>query len=84
MNIEIITAYRYNWRIEVSRMTIQEAISKSDMSIYRLAKNSKVPYATVNDIVNGKTDIRKCSFETMYRLSQALKVPMEELIESYM
>ena len=53
------------------------------MSIYRLAKTSKVPYATVNDIVNGKTDIKKCSFETMYRLSQALKVPMEELIESY-
>ena len=65
-------------------MTIQEALRKSDMSIYRLAKTSKVPYATVNDIVNGKTDIKKCSFETMYRLSQALKVPMEELIESYL
>lgn len=65
-------------------MTIQDAICKSDMSIYRLAKVSKVPYATVNDIVNGKTDIRKCSVETIYRLSQALKVSMVELIESYM
>jgi plasmid maintenance system antidote protein VapI len=65
-------------------MTIQDALCKSDMSIYRLAKVSKVPYATVNDIVNRKTDIRKCSVETIYRLSQALKVPMEELIESYM
>lgn len=79
-----ITAYRYNYSVEVRIMTIQEALSKSDMSIYRLAKTSKVPYATVNDIVNGKTDIKKCSFETMYRLSQALKVPMEELIESYL
>jgi plasmid maintenance system antidote protein VapI len=65
-------------------MTIQDALCKSDMSIYRLAKVSKVPYATVNDVVNRKTDIRKCSVETIYRLSQALKVPTEELIESYM
>ena len=65
-------------------MTIQEALCKSEMSIYRLSKDSKVQYATLNDIVNGKADIKKCNVETVYRLAQALKVPMEELIVSYL
>ena len=34
-------------------MTIQEALKGKKMSIYRLAKTSEVPYATVNDICNG-------------------------------
>ena len=31
-------------------MTIQDALKQKNMSIYRLAKASEVPYATVNDI----------------------------------
>ena len=42
------------------------------MSMYRLSKISKVPYATLNDICNGKTQLVKCSAETVYRLAQAL------------
>jgi len=50
------------------------------MSIYRLAKASKVPYATCNDIINGKTKLEKCSAETVYRLAQTLNISMEELL----
>lgn len=50
------------------------------MSIYRLAKTSGVPYATVNDICNGKAQLEKCSAETTYRLAHALNVSMEELL----
>lgn len=50
------------------------------MSIYRLAKTSEVPYATVNDICNGKAQLEKCSAETIYRLARALDVSMEELL----
>ena len=59
---------------------IQDTLSTKHMSIYRLAKMSEVPYATVNDIVNGKTRLEKCSGETIYRLAQALGVSMEELL----
>lgn len=61
-------------------MTIQDAIQKKNMSIYRLAKKSGVPYATVNDICNGKAQLEKCSAETIYRLARALDITMEELL----
>ncbi len=59
---------------------IQDTLSAKHISIYRLAKMSEIPYATVNDIVNGKTRLEKCSGETIYRLSRALGVSMEELL----
>lgn len=61
-------------------MTIQDALKQKNMSIYRLAKTSKVPYATVNDICNGKVKLEKCNAETIYRIAQALDVSMEELL----
>ena len=61
-------------------MTIKNALREKKMSIYRLAKASSVPYATVNDICNGKARLEKCSAETIYRLAHALDVSMEELL----
>lgn len=61
-------------------MTIQDILQEKNMSIYRLAKTSQIPYATVNDICNGKTRLEKCSAETVYRLAHALNVSMEELL----
>lgn len=61
-------------------MTIQDALQEKNMSIYRLAKTSQIPYATVNDICNGKVRLEKCSAETVYRLAHALNVSMEELL----
>ena len=65
-------------------MTIQDALKEMDMSVYRLSKTSEVPYATVNDICNGKTRLEKCSAETIYRLAKVLNVTMEELVAPYM
>ncbi|MBO6054952.1 MAG: helix-turn-helix domain-containing protein [Oscillospiraceae bacterium] len=61
-------------------MTIQDALREKNMSIYRLAKASGIPYATVNDICNGKAQLEKCSAETIYRLASTLDVSMEELL----
>ena len=65
-------------------MTIKDMLNKKRISVYRLSKTSGVPYATVNDICNGKTRLEKCSAETIYRLAQALDVSMEELLAPYM
>ena len=65
-------------------MTIQEAMRQNQMSMYRLAKASEVPYATLNDIVNGRTRLEKCSAETVFRLARSLNVSMEDLIAPYM
>lgn len=63
---------------------IQEVLRKNGISIYQLAKNSGVPYSTVNDICNGKTRLEKCGADTVYKLSKALDVTMETLLEPYM
>lgn len=50
------------------------------MTVYRLAKNSGLPYTTVNDICSGNAQLEKCSAETVYRIAQALNVSMEKLL----
>lgn len=62
-------------------MTVNELMNKKRLTKYRLAKESGIAYSTVNDICNGKTQLEKCSAETVYRLSKALEIPMEKLIE---
>jgi len=62
-------------------MDIKKLLAKKNMSIYKLSKLSEVPYSTVNDICNKKTGIEKCSAEKVYKLSKALNVPMEKLLD---
>ena len=64
-------------------MLIQTLLQKKNMSVYRLSKESGIPYATVNDICNGKTELGKCSAGTVYKLAKALGTTMEELVEGY-
>ncbi len=61
-------------------MTIQTKLKEKNMTIYRLSKASLVPYATLNDICNGKVRLEKCSAETIYRIARTLEIPMEELL----
>ena len=65
-------------------MSINEILIQTGMTKYRLQKLSGVPHATLSDLCSGKTQIEKCSGETLYRLAKALQVPMEQLLESTM
>lgn len=65
-------------------MIITELLEQKNITKYRLSRNSKVPYATLNDICSGKTNIAKCSAETVYRLAKELNVPMEDLLKDYL
>ena len=38
-------------------MTLKEQISRHNTTMYRLAKDSGVPYSTINDICTGKSRI---------------------------
>ena len=60
---------------------IAELMTQKNISIYRLSKNSGVPYTTVNDICSGKARLEKCSAETIYKLAKELDVSMETLLE---
>ena len=65
-------------------MQLNARMARQNLSIYRLAKTSGVPYATLNDICNGKAKLEKCSAETVYRLARALNVSMEVLLAPYL
>jgi transcriptional regulator with XRE-family HTH domain len=61
-------------------MRLNEILAETGATIYRLAKNSGVPYTTVREICSGKTGIEKCSGETLYKLAKALGITMETLV----
>lgn len=58
-------------------------LQKKKITKYRLSKNSGIPYTTLSDILSGKTQLEKCSAETVYKLSKELDVSMEELLAPY-
>lgn len=62
-------------------MNIIELLKQKKISQYRMAMQSKIPHATLSDIITGKTRIEKCSGETLYKLSSVLGVSIEELIK---
>jgi transcriptional regulator with XRE-family HTH domain len=64
-------------------MNINRLLEKKKISKYRLAKDSGIPYMTINDICSGKANLAECNAKTVYKISQALNISMEELIESY-
>lgn len=64
-------------------MVLKELLKAQNLSVYQCAKESKVPYTTLSDLVNGKSNIRKCSAETVYKLSKVFHVTMEELLGNY-
>ena len=64
-------------------MFISDVMAEKNITIYRLSKNSGIPYATINDICNNKVNLAKCNAETIYKLAKELDVSMEELLEPY-
>ena len=62
-------------------MIINDLLTSKNMTKYQLALRSGIPHTTLNDICNGKTQLQKCSAETIYKLAKVLDVPMELLTE---
>ncbi len=62
-------------------MMLNQIMESKNISRYRLSKNSDIPYTTLTDILSGKAELKKCSAETVYKLSKVLGVSMEELLE---
>lgn len=82
--IDIITVCRYNVYKVGDDLMINAAIERKGITKYRLAKSCGIPYSTISDICNGKTQLEKCSAETVYRIAKELEVSMELLLESHL
>ena len=65
-------------------MNINDILNQKSITKYKLSKISGVPFATISDISTGKARIEKCAADTIYKLSQALDVTMEDLVAGRM
>lgn len=61
-------------------MTIQQLMQDIQISRYRLSKISAIPWATLADIYSGKTHLDRCGAGTLFKLSKALGLSIEELL----
>ena len=62
---------------------IEEVLKEKSITKYRLSKLTGIPYTTISDICSGKADIRRCSADTVYRISEALGMTVEEILAPY-
>lgn len=58
---------------------LSDILKEKGKTVYKAAKESNVSYTTLHDIVIEKTDIKKASAETLYRLARYLDMSMEAL-----
>ena len=65
-------------------MDINDILKQKNMTKYRLSKISGVPFTTISEITTGKTKIKNCTGETLYRLAKALDVTMEDILADSM
>lgn len=61
---------------------LKDIIKDSGCSVYKVSKESGVPYTTCNEIVLEKKNIEDCSIKTIASLASYLNVPLESLFKS--
>lgn len=54
--------------------------TKKTKSIYQASKQTGIPYTTLSELVNKKTDINKCSAVTVFKLSLYFECSVEDLL----
>ena len=65
-------------------MNINELLRQKNLTKYKLSKISGVPFTTISEITTGKSNIKNCTAETLYKLAKALDVSMESLVADTM
>lgn len=63
-------------------MYLREVMEEKGFSQYRLSKETGISQSTISDILNEKTDLSKCSFDTVSKLSQVLNISIDELADN--
>ena len=72
----IVTEFRYT-----IYMNFKEYLSKTGISAYRLAKMANVAYSCIADLCLNKTTTRNLTLEKACRISSALGITPEKLLE---
>jgi len=65
-------------------MNINDFLEQKKITKYKLSKISGVPFTTISEITTGKSKIKNCTGETLYRLAKALDVTIDDLLADSM
>lgn len=58
---------------------LRDMIDEKGESVYRVSKESGLPYTTLNELVMGKKDVDSCSLRTLSALAQYFGVSLDTL-----
>lgn len=58
----------------------KKLINKKGLTAYQISKKTGIPYTTIFELLNGKTDINKCAAGTVFRLTLFLKCEIEDIL----
>ena len=61
-------------------MNLNDLLEQKNITKYKLSKTSGVPFTTISEMTTGKTKIKNCTGETLYKLAKALDVTVEDLL----
>lgn len=62
-------------------MTLKQVLNNKKISAYTLAKETKIPYSTICDLVNGKTSIQNISLKYGLSIADYLKMDPKDLLK---
>ena len=62
-------------------MNIKEYFEQNKIKISYISRETGLPYTTVGDIINGKTDIDNTSVKVLFKISNALCIPVDKFYE---
>lgn len=61
-------------------MEFKELLEKKNLTVYSLSKKSDIARSTLFDIYSGKSNIYDCKGRILLKLSKALDISIEELL----
>ena len=53
-------------------MDLKKLLKEKNLTSRQLSDLCQIPYSTVNDIINGKRNLAKCTAETVWKLAKQL------------
>lgn len=62
-------------------MTLKQLLKNKNITAYNLAKETRIPYSTICDLVNGKTSITNLSLKYGLAIADYLKMDPRKLLE---
>jgi len=65
-------------------MYLPDLLEQKKITKYKLSKLSGVPFTTISEITTGKSNIKNCTGDTLYRLAKALDVTIEDMLADSM